>query len=165
MAIITNWSGTPAQPLQPPAQQWYLIDIPVNLSVSVSGDDGETITGCVMSSNVNLVFTDGVDSGSASGTVDLESFSDITVTHVSKGSSDLLEVPITETLSIVPDNREIYDINITELPDITVSVTATISYSTLLGGPQVIAANYNFDARFDYSSTKTWIQNYLANRY
>lgn len=164
MTINVVWSGSPpAYDIGTPIEEE--IDVPFNVSLLVTNDESEMITAVTMSSNIgNAVLTNGVTTGSASGTVTLQDFL-VPITHVSKGSSDLIETPVIENIDLVPDNKEIYNLDVSSIATIIVTISASIDYLDNGSNPQTTNAGYTFRAKINYSAIGTWLTDYLTNRY
>jgi hypothetical protein len=138
----------------------------INLSITVEAEDeigndipvdNITLTSSVLYDGITL--TDGIPA-TAIGTFEIDIFGSI-VSHVSKGSSDLLETPVIELISDVPDNREVFNISISVIPKITFTLTATAH----LSNGELATAQYIYELYNDYSEYAGWITDYLENRY
>jgi len=104
-----------------------------------------------------LVF--GTD-GSVSGQFEVDVF-DHQVQHVTKGSSDLIEILTQDHILDVPDNREIFKI----IPDLTDPINIIITVTATWDDLTTDQTTYNLEVSNTLSYLGTWIKDYLANRY
>jgi hypothetical protein len=133
--------------------------------ISADGDNaqGVYVTNLVISDNINysgITLTNGATSASALGTFGIDLFG-ASVEHVSKGSSDLIETSVTDSILEVPDNKELIEVTIPEISSIAYTITAT----AYLNDGTNSSVNYEFIITNNYSKYADWITDYLENRY
>jgi hypothetical protein len=137
----------------------------LNFFISANADNLQNVdvTNLVLSDAINysgVTLTNGATTASALGTLDIDLFG-AAVAHVSKGSSDLIETPVTDFILEVPDNKELIDVTIPTIASITYTITAT----AFLSDGSNNSVDYNFIINNNYSEYADWITDYLENRY
>ena len=110
-------------------------------------------------------FTDTSASVGIAGTILIDLFDQYSVTYVDKGQSDTTQTPVTTTIDLVPDAKEVYNIHVDPRTTITASFTVTVSI-TKGGVPQPDIINvFTFDVRQTHTNIKTWTDTYFSTRY
>ena len=117
-----------------------------------------------------LTFTPSFTSTSASvgitGTILIDLFNQYSVTYVDKGQSNTSQTPVTTTIDLVPDFKEVYTITVDPRTTISVSFTVTVSIADINGAPLPDIINvFTFDVQQTYTNIKTWTDTYFSTRY
>lgn len=114
------------------------------------------------------------------GVIPLDVFNLYSIKYVNRGSSDKLMIPITSDISDVPDNKDVFRINVDPRTfikfDFTVSVTTEIDNNDpadplyVEGDPaniveETFTQDYSLCFLQTYDMIRDWTQNYFTNRY
>lgn len=114
------------------------------------------------------------------GNIPLDVFNLYSIKYVNRGSSDKLMTPITSEISDVPDNKEVFRINVDPRSfikfDFTVSVTTEIDNNDptdplyIEGDPaniveETFTQDYSLCFIQTYDMIRDWTQDYFTNRY
>lgn len=118
-----------------------------------------SISTSVMSNE--FVLTSTASNCTIAGPVSIAVFDKYSAVYVDKGKSDLLQTPVTTTLALLPDFKELIKINIDNRQKITVDVICT---ATLDDGTTFSTTN-TLDIKQTYSMINSFVTNYFLNRY
>jgi len=110
--------------------------------------------------NISVSFTDLTGSIHVSGNVPLDVFDQYSVEHIEQGFSDKNQTPIIDNLANVPDNREVFKINIDNRK--VISTFLHVNVNTSAGNE---AKDFEMKHRQTYDMVHTWCTNYFDTRY
>lgn len=110
---------------------------------------------------VNCSFSDLSGSIAITGNVPLDVFDRYSVEYIDHGESDKTQETVISEVVNVPDNKEVYVINVDPRQTIDVFLTVTVSLSNSTSETK----SYHFMSRQTYDRIRDWTKNYFENRY
>jgi len=168
MASIV-WSPDGALPLPNKT-----IDIQVNDSVSAlytptTTDIISNVT-ATWNASTSLILTPSFTGTTATvtitGTQGIDVFNQYSAKYIDRGQSDNTQTPVIVTdLTLVPDFKEIYQINVDPRTSINLSFNIVVYIENNLVPVTSYTQTYNFDVFQTYTNVKTWTDDYFTNRY
>jgi hypothetical protein len=111
---------------------------------------------------------------SFTGNIPLDIFDRYKLTYVDKGKSDKIQTPMVVTIDNMPDNKDLFKIEVDTRQTINIPITINIELEkTTLGLTPAedtveiinIIINYTLVVSQSFSYIKDWVSDYFENRY
>jgi hypothetical protein len=127
-----------------------------------AGSESETLISVTIIADINedsISLNNGISSCSIQGNYTLDLFDKINIKYVDKGFSDKNQTPIiVDKISLVPENKEVFEVS--SDPRQSILVTYTVTATTSAGVSE--SSTYTYTIGQTYDSIKNWIQDYFG---